>query len=104
MSTSILADTFRRVMLSWFEDEPEKLVEMDRLNRDEYGPNVCASHDFCDANMAMVEAFEQRNLPKPYDFEEKTEAEQEASCLIWNEAWEIAKTRGFSTPITTTED
>lgn len=49
----------------------------------------CASHDFCDANEAMAEAFREivgRDL-LPDDGEGPTDAD----CALWNDAWHIAK-------------
>lgn len=50
------------------------------------GSTCCASHDWCDANMAMAEAFENLGLdPLPDD-----EAERERMTTLWNEAWTAA--------------
>lgn len=49
------------------------------------GEGVCASHDFCDANMVMVEAL--RALTgEPDAFPHSPD-----DVALWNEAWEIAK-------------
>lgn len=34
-----------------------EIVELVRRNREEISPNICHSHDFCDANMALHEVF-----------------------------------------------
>lgn len=48
----------------------------------------CASHDFCDANVYMAEAFEQVTGRAP-------DPASDADAALWNEAWEIAKSEGF---------
>lgn len=60
------------------------------------GEGVCASHDVCDANVYMAEAFEliaRRPLP---DFDHS-----DADVAAWNAAWDIARTR-YLTDTTTT--
>lgn len=50
---------------------------------------VCASHDFCDANMAMQEAWEEitgREIPFADDG-----GMTQADCDLWGAAWEAAK-------------
>lgn len=50
------------------------------------GSTCCASHDWCDANMAMFEAFENLDLdPLPDD-----DAERERMTDLWNAAWASA--------------
>lgn len=54
----------------------------------EYGGGVCASHDFCDANMTMQEAWESvmgRNF-LPDDA-----PPADADCALWGMAWAIAR-------------
>jgi hypothetical protein len=49
----------------------------------EDNPIICHSHDYCDANMAMHEAFAAEGIPLGDDgLDEKTAA-------IWNAAWEV---------------
>lgn len=51
-----------------------------------YAKGICASHDFCDANMAMAEAFERLGLPV---------ADGLTDYSVWNAAWNMAKAAGF---------
>lgn len=55
-----------------------------------YG-EACASHDFCDANMAMLDAFE---ALMPGIQAEEIMARDDLTAL-WNEAWAIAKASAF---------
>ncbi len=59
----------------------------------------CASHDFCDANMPMAEAFEAvmgRELR--LDETKHGAVAVEADCALWGTAWTFAKTRHLTAP------
>jgi hypothetical protein len=62
----------------------ENLVQVDARNREQSSPNVCHSHDFCDANMVMAHVWQQL-----------TSCEVDVACQtqreIWNLAWDRAK-------------
>lgn len=52
---------------------------------------VCHSHDFCDANVLMGDAW-QEMFGQPFPMaDDATETEME----IWNDAWAIAKAADF---------
>lgn len=62
----------------------EQFAEIKRLNATpEYSDGICASHNYCDANVFMLEAFEAFGLSAPEDSDEPAVA-------IWNGAWEFA--------------
>lgn len=71
------------------------LVAVDRIN-EERNDATCATHDFCDANMPMDEAFQKvmgrSSLPEEGGMSED-------DCALWNDAWARAKSIGFS-PLT----
>lgn len=50
----------------------------------DYAGDVCASHDYCDANDPMADAFESV-VGRPVD------GDNAADCRLWGEAWAIAK-------------
>lgn len=50
----------------------------------EYAGPICASHDFCDANMAMLAAFE-RIARRDFN------ADSDSDVSLWNRAWSMAK-------------
>lgn len=52
--------------------------------------NICHSHDYCDANMAMLEAMQSFG----FDCDEIIHDEQKTA--LWNEAWNIAKAARFN--------
>lgn len=62
---------------------PEDWTEMKQRNAAETSKSVCHSHDFCDANMAMLEAFV--NV-----LGREAETDNESDVLLWNAAWELA--------------
>jgi hypothetical protein len=82
-----LSSAFREKMRSYFPSET--LAEIDRRNKFEADSSVCHSHDFCDANMVMLEAFIEVS-GRDYDFG------SDADMDLWNEAWDKTKADGFS--------
>lgn len=63
---------------------PEQLNEMKELNKSEPDNNICHSHDFCDANQIMLEAFENILHREP-------DLNDQADIDLINNAWSIAK-------------
>jgi hypothetical protein len=68
------------------------------LNASETDKSICHSHDFCDANMAMDEAFT-KVLGRQYVFfndeEPETEKQNEIDADLINAAWSMAKANKF---------
>ena len=82
-----LADEFSHVLRNWLTaDEMAKVIER---NRAQTNPIICHSHDFCDANMAMDEAF-------TLLMGRSSDAADGHDARLWNEAWEIAKRNEFA--------
>ncbi|HDR9188651.1 TPA: hypothetical protein QDB51_002726 [Burkholderia vietnamiensis] len=63
----------------------EQMMDIIISNRQEENEGVCHSHDYCDANMLMLEVFEENNLS----------IEDESNHALWNEVWELAKKNEF---------
>lgn len=81
-----LAEAFAHVLhRDLGEATMNKVIELNRS----YSDSVCATADFCDANMAMLEAWE-AVVPMEH------KAEDESAATLWNEAWDIAKRFEFS--------
>ena len=59
-----------------------RLAAAVRLNRAEGNPNVCHTHDYCDANMVMERAMRECG-------------ESGRTVAVWNAAWDMAKAAGF---------
>lgn len=84
-----LTEQFVTVLKEW--TTPEDFAEMQRLNAAETNPSICHSHDFCDANMAMLEAFEMMGVTSSVDYEDAYSVEAEHARCLWNAAWALAK-------------
>jgi len=90
-----LAHEFSRILRKWLtEDEIAEVIARNKADRRRRqtaqlaDPAVCASHDFCDANMAMYEAFE--NIAG-----HTVDPQNPADVSMWNKAWSMAKASGF---------
>jgi hypothetical protein len=73
-------------------EDPAKLQEIDSLNASEPDPNICHSHDFCDANVFMLEAVNGFLGLEEDDYSSENEEQNE----LFNAAWAVAKDKGFS--------
>jgi hypothetical protein len=88
---SDIAKKFSEVLRDWLtKEEMQNVVDRNRSQTDE---SICHSHDFCDANMAMDEAFtavvgRQCNLQNQYEIKR------------WGHAWDIAQRNEFYTKAT----
>lgn len=80
MNASELARSFADILGDWLT--PEQFAEMREKNRANICANICASHDYCDANEAMLDAFE---------YLAHREADLIDDADLINEAWNIAK-------------
>ncbi len=84
-----LAQAFSRVLRQWLTAEQMREV-VARNRAEQYGKGICASHDFCDANMAMLEAWESLSTTQQ-------DCQSEEQARIWSAAWDIAKGKEFAT-------
>jgi hypothetical protein len=86
VNPTTLGDRFAATLKEWLT--PEEFAEMKRRNETDptYANLSCASHDFCDANMAMDSAW--RDL-----IGTEINADDEEQAALWNAAWEIARRR-----------
>ena len=82
-----LANNFSRVLNEWI---PEKLFEVNLRNKEKsYSEGgFCATHDFCDPNQAMINAFVSVFGREPAALNKKDNA-------LINKAWNMAKAAGF---------
>lgn len=83
-----LAKEFSRVLRSWLT--PEEMAKVIQLNATPQYHGCCASHDFCDSNMAMDEAF-----TKIVGHE--CDADVGLDAVTWSKAWDIAVKSEFAT-------
>jgi len=69
----------------------DDLKTVNRENAKDASPNICHSHDFCDANMVLAEAFEDSGIePFPDD-----EQEMDKVIDLCNKVHGIAKQNNF---------
>ena len=66
----------------------ENLAETVALNAKEKSSGICHSHDFCDANMVMAEAFTAVGIDLDKDYPDMTQ--NETITGIWGDAWDLA--------------
>jgi hypothetical protein len=85
-----LANAFVAVLTEWLT--PEQMFQVRRRNAQRTSELVCHSHDFCDANMAMDQAFKKVIGRDPLDYLNHDEegSMDEADVALWNAAWEYA--------------
>jgi hypothetical protein len=69
----------------------EQLAEVVARNAGESSESVCHSHDFCDANEVMLDAW--LSLDPDADVSDITGGDEQHK--IWGEAWAIAKAGNF---------
>lgn len=88
--------------------EEGQMIAVDYMNAFVYDEKVCASHDFCDSNMIMLDAMREALIEggvpagRAYGFASAsisntaTEGAKERQVALWNAAWAHAKEAGFS--------
>lgn len=84
-TTEAVAARFCAILQSWLS--PQQLEEINTENR--LNPGFCATHDYCDPNQAMIDAWE---------IESGREwSSEDAECYeITEAAWPMARRSGFS--------
>jgi len=86
--TRKVADRFRAVILDWLG--PDTCRAVDRTNAT-LGPAFCATHDHCDANMAMDKAMKDLGV-----YDDDDDAFTDVVTDLWDKAWDMAKKDGFA--------
>lgn len=78
-----VANDFVLILQDWLTDD--EFYDVQKLNAAEEDSDVCHSHDFCDANMAMQEAMKKRGF--------KCEGDPDVMRwgILWSAAWDHAK-------------
>lgn len=72
---------------------PSLIGKVVARNKREENKSICHSHDFCDANQIMLNAFQRCRLINPAS--ERAQNESDANSL-WNDAWTIARKAEFN--------
>lgn len=68
---------------------PEEMAEIVLRNREEESPNICHSHDYCDANMVLHEVFMKHSM------DVADEGGMERWGELWDRTWNLAKSKEF---------
>lgn len=87
-----LAREFAKVLTTYLG--ADTMRDVARNERDNHIPGCCHSHDHCDANMAMDEAFTKVIGRGPLGEDDEMEM-SEMDCNLWNEAWDLARKNLF---------
>lgn len=91
-AAEILARKFSAILCEWLTPEQiQEVVEKNKIAID----GVCHSHDYCDANMAMDEAFVE--LWSEGTADDTNPSQQTEDHALWGAAWQIAKDNNFFT-------
>lgn len=85
-ATKRLAVEFTRIVTR--DIGTENISEVNRCNATPEYSGCCASHDFCDSNSSMIEAFICCYAAYPI-------ADSEYDSRIINAAWDLARKSGF---------
>jgi hypothetical protein len=96
-----LAVEFTKVLREWLSPEQmNEAIEENRIRRSQGDDRTCATHDYCDANMAMSEAAERLKLPQWTEYSDGDPI-RDAQMDLENEAWSFAKSKDFFQSIST---
>jgi hypothetical protein len=86
-----LADGFIAVIQSWLDEDELRMVRHRNRRQVAETGHGCATHDFCDANMAMHEAWVKLTGQNPLDFQdEEAGGMDQVTTTLWNRAWDLA--------------
>jgi hypothetical protein len=86
-----LAQAFgEEVQAAFTPTEFRRMVDMNKSSHADRG--ICATHDFCDANMLMLEAFKKTFGREPAIL---TDSDDTVDARLWGDAWAIAKAADF---------
>tara|TARA_R100000664_G_scaffold18461_1_gene27524 strand:+ start:135 stop:545 length:411 start_codon:yes stop_codon:yes gene_type:complete len=87
-----ISNEFSKIIREWFTHE--ELEKINKENRERgYDNLICSTHDYSDANMAMDEAMEKCNVPRPSFCE--NDIDDGNYCYLWGKAWQLSKETEF---------
>lgn len=85
-----VAMEFCRILKRWLTPEQMRVVIYRNRKFAKLGDTgVCATHDFCDPNQAMLDAF------KKFGVEAASQEFMENHDALWSDAWALAKMAEF---------
>lgn len=92
-----LSDEFSRLIVEAFT--ADQLAETIAKNNTVDYAGCCATHDYCDSNMVMNEAFEnvmERAFIFWDDENPETQEQNRADCHLFDSAWMLSKSKNFA--------
>jgi len=78
-----LAKEFSKILKGWLTKEELNEINYKNENNPEYQDGVCATHDYCDPNEAMLQAFKKVNR-REFDF--SSDKDSAEINIAWNKA------------------
>jgi hypothetical protein len=87
--TKRLGREFCKTLQAWIGQHLAEVNERNERYKAEGEGSICATHEFCDANMAMHWSWQRLTIYSPIQHGD------EKVASIWNEAWSLAKSAGF---------
>lgn len=93
----VIGEKFAALLKAYATPEQWAVMRLENAGGGVYAQGCCASHNFCDANMPMDEAFSEvmGHSPRIDETEHGAEASA-ADCALWGKAWDHAKAAHFT--------
>lgn len=88
-----LANQFSLVLRDWMTED--QMAEVLLRNVNETNPSICHTHDFVDANQAMLDAAEMIGIATDDVGIDTPATDGVLGTHLWNAAWNLAKSNGF---------
>jgi len=83
-----LANAFSKVLNEWLSTEDISEINRRNSTPEYYVFELCATHDFCDPNQAMIDAYKSI-------FGREPSVQNKKDNELINKAWDLAKKAGF---------
>ena len=83
-----LREAFCRIVRRDLADDLEAILEKNRAYAEAGETGACATHDYCDANMLMEEAFIETFYREP-------DVSSNEDARLWSAAWNLACAQEF---------
>jgi hypothetical protein len=81
------------VQAAFTPTEFRAMVDMNKSSHADRG--ICATHDFCDANMLMLDAFKKTFGREPWFLTDADSDKGQTDMRLWGDAWAITKAADF---------
>lgn len=84
-----ISAAFSRVINQWLSDKAIDKINAKNATEKYQKEGLCASHEYCDPNEAMYEAFEEAMDRQPDIVNSETDK------ALWDAAWQLSKDNNF---------